>query len=188
MSLYDSIVQSFFNSTTPRSSGFVSVNPANFLNVTLVIVLFLMWIGGASQSTAGGVKVNTFALILLNLKSILLGKDHVTVYDRTIAVGSIRRANAVVAISIVSYTIYSVILLLLEPQLPAKSVLFETSSALFTVGSSLGITSELGMSSKIVLCTAMFLGRVGIISLLIGVTGNRHDYPVKYPTENIIIN
>lgn len=188
MSLYDSIVQSFFNSTTPRSSGFVSVNPANFLNVTLVIVLFLMWIGGASQSTAGGVKVNTFALILLNLKSIILGKDHVTVYDRTIAVGSIRRANAVVAISIVSYTIYSVILLLLEPQLPAKSVLFETSSALFTVGSSLGITSELGMSSKIVLCTAMFLGRVGIISLLIGVTGNRHDYPVKYPTENIIIN
>ena len=116
-------------------------------------------------------------MILLNLKSIILGKDHVTVYDRTIAVGSIRRANAVVAISIVSYTIYSVILLLLEPQLPAKSVLFETSSALFTVGSSLGITSELGMSSKIVLCTAMFLGRVGIISLLIGVTGNRHDYP-----------
>lgn len=166
----------------------MSVNPANFLNVTLVFVLFLMWIGGASQSTAGGIKVNTFAAILINLKAIVLGHKKVTAFNRTIATASIRRANAVVTLSILSYTLLSLIILLLEPHLPARSLLFETSSALFTVGSSLGVTPMLSTASKAVLISAMFLGRVGIISLLIGVTGNRHDYPVQYPTDNIIIN
>lgn len=188
LSTYDKIAQSIFNSTTPRSSGFVSVNPANFLNVTLIFVLFLMWVGGASQSTAGGIKVNTLAAILINLKAIVLGRDRVTAFNRTISIGSIRRANAVVTISIVSFLAFAMILMLLEPKLPAKGVLFETMSALFTVGSSLGITPLLTPMSKILLTLAMFLGRVGIISLLIGVTGNKNGSPVKYPTDNLIIN
>lgn len=187
-SLYDQIAQSIFNSTTPRSSGFVSVNPANFLNVTLVFVLFLMWVGGASQSTAGGIKVNTFAAILINLKAIILGHKRVTAFNRTIATTSIRRANAVVTLSILSYSLFSMAIMLLEPEMTAKSLLFEVSSAIFTVGSSLGITPMLSTASKALLICAMFLGRVGIISLLIGVTGNRQDRPVQYPTDNIIIN
>lgn len=187
-SLYDQIVQSIFNSTTPRSSGFVSVNPAGFLNVTLVFVLLLMWIGGASQSTAGGIKVNTLAAILINLRAIVLGHNKVTAFNRTIATASIRRANAVVTLSILSYFLFSMVIMLLEPQMSAKSLLFEVSSALFTVGSSLGVTPMLSATSKGVLICAMFLGRVGIISLLIGVTGNKHDHPVQYPTDNIIIN
>ncbi len=187
-SLYDQIAQSIFNSTTPRSSGFTSVNPAGFLNVTLVFVLFLMWIGGASQSTAGGIKVNTFAAILINLRAIVLGRTKVTAFNRTIATASIRRANAVVTLSIISYTLFAITLMLLEPGLPARSLLFEVSSAIFTVGSSLGVTPMLSEASKALLIGAMFLGRVGIISLLIGVTGNRRNYPVQYPTDNLIIN
>lgn len=187
-SIYDKIAQSIFNSTTPRSSGFTSVNPAGFLNVTLVFVMFLMWIGGASQSTAGGIKVNTFAAILINLRAIVLGRHKVVAFHRTIATASIRRANAVVTLSIISYTAYSIILMLLEPELPTRSLLFEASSAIFTVGSSLGVTPLLSDASKAVLISAMFLGRVGIISLLIGVTGNRHDNPVDFPTDNLIIN
>lgn len=188
LSMYDKIAQSIFNSTTPRSSGFISVNPAGFLNVTLLFVMFLMWIGGASQSTAGGIKVNTFAAVLINLRAIVLGRERVTAFHRTIAIGSIRRANAVVTLSIVSFLLFAITLMFLEPQLPAKSLLFETLSALFTVGSSLGITPLLSSSSKILLAIAMFLGRVGIISLLIGVTGNKNGSPVKYPTDNLIIN
>lgn len=188
LNLYDKIAQSIFNSTTPRSSGFVSVNPAGFLNVTLIFVMFLMWVGGASQSTGGGIKVNTFAAILINLKAIVLGRDRVTAFERTIAVGSIRRANAVVTLSIISYLLFSMALMMLEPDMPARSLLFESLSALFTVGSSLGITPLLSTSSKILLAVAMFLGRVGIISLLIGITGNQNGSPVKYPTDNLIIN
>ena len=188
MSAWVQWVQAVFNSTTPRSSGFTSVNPAMFLDVTLVVVVFQMWIGGAAQSTAGGVKVNTLAAILLNLKTIVLGRTRVNAFYRQIATASIRRANAVVTISIISLFMIVVIMLILEPGLPARAVIFECVSGLFTVGSSLGITGELHTPSKILLCMAMFLGRVGIISLLVGITGDRRDRPVEYPEENLIIN
>lgn len=188
MSLYDKIVQSVFNSWVPRSSGFSSVSPAGFLNITVIMMIVLMWIGGASQSTAGGVKVNTLAVIWLELRSVVTGKDRVTVYNRTMARDSVRRAAAVVTLSIASYVVYSMILVALEPGLPVKSLLFESASALFTVGSSLGVTPELGDLSKILLSTAMFVGRVGLISLLIGFAGRRGDTPVGYPVDSVIIN
>ncbi len=188
MSLYDKIVQSVFNSFVPRSSGFSSVNPAGFLNITIIMMAVLMWIGGGSQSTAGGIKVNTLAVILLELKSAITGKQRVVVYNRTIAYDSVRRACAVVTLSILAYVFYSMVLVALEPSLPVKALLYEAASALFTVGSSLGVTEQLGDPSKILLCTAMFLGRVGIISMLIGFAGQRNDAPVKYPVDNVIIN
>lgn len=182
--------QSVFNSVTPRSAGFSSVNPGGFLNVTLLLIMVLMWIGGASQSTAGGIKVNTFAAICLNIKAIVCGQQSVNVFRRNIGVWSLRRANAVVAISILSYIVFSMLALSLEPDLSPRAVLFETLSALFTVGSSLGITGQLSVATKILLCTAMFLGRVGMLSLLTGLVGtHRHRAAaISYPTDNLIIN
>lgn len=188
MSLYDKIVQSIFNAWVPRSSGFSSVNPAGFMNITLLMFVILMWIGGSSQSTAGGIKVNTFAIMILNLKAVILGRDSVTAFRRTISVPSLRRAHAVIAISIVSYALYSMGLIWLEPELSAKALLYEAASALFTVGTSLGITPMLETSSKILLCTAMFLGRVGIVSLLAGIAGVHNDSPARFPADNVIIN
>lgn len=188
MTLWQKISQSVFNSTAPRSSGFVSVNPASFMNVTLVMVMFLMWIGGAAQSTAGGIKVNTLAAVALNLRAIIAGRTDVTAFKRTIARSSLARANAVVVISIFALLVYIITMLLLEPHLPARDVVFETVSALFTVGSSLGITAELGIAGKAVLCTAMFLGRVGIISLLTGMARRTDHGVARFPTGDIIIN
>lgn len=188
MSLSDKIVQSVFNSFIPRSAGFTSVSPAGFLNITIILMVVLMWIGGGSQSTAGGIKVNTFAVILLELKAAITGKRNVVVYNRTIAHDSIRRACAVVALSIFAFIVYSMLLVALEPTMSVKALLFETASALFTVGSSLGITDELSDASKILLCTAMFLGRVGLISMLIGFAGQRKDTPARHPVDNVIIN
>lgn len=188
MSLSDKLIQSFFNSTVPRSSGFSSVNPAGFMNITIIMFMILMWVGGASQSTAGGIKVNTVATMMLNLKAIILGRDRVTAYRRTIATHSIRRAHAVIALSIISLSVYCLIIAGLEPHLPLKAVIYETVSALFTVGTSLGITPLLSLPSKILLCTAMFLGRVGMISLLVGVVGVHTDPPYRFPSDNIIIN
>lgn len=186
--LHDQIFQSIFYSTTPRSSGFASVNPASYLNVTLVFTMFLMWVGGSSQSTAGGIKVNTLCAALINLRSIIFGQERAVAFNRTISPGSIRRAGAVIILSIIAYIFYSMVLLALEPELPARSLLFESCSALFTVGSSLGITPDLSTGSKLLLSSAMFLGRVGMISLLVGIIGEHSDKPVEYPTDNIIIN
>ena len=111
-----------------------------------------------------------------------------TAYRRTIATGSIRRANAVVFLSIVSYLLFSVTLIGLEPYLPVKELLFEALSALLTVGSSLGVTAELSDASKVLLSTAMFLGRVGLISLLTGLVRHSRNHGVTFPSDNIIIN
>ncbi|MDE6276675.1 MAG: potassium transporter [Muribaculaceae bacterium] len=188
MTLWEKIVQSVFNSLTPRSAGFASVNPGRFLNATLVVVMLLMWIGGASQSLAGGIKVNTLAAVLLNLRGIVTGRRGIPAFGRNLAVASVRRANAVVILSILSLGAYVVTIFILEPTLPARAVVFECVSALFTVGTSLGITPELSVASKGVLCTAMFLGRVGIISLLCGFMGARRDSSGCFPTDSIIIN
>lgn len=188
MSLYDKIVQSVFNSFVPRSSGFSSVNPAGMMNTTLIMFTFLMWVGGGSQSTAGGIKVNTFATMLLNLKATVLGRSHVTAFNRTIDAGSLRTAHAVIGLSVLAYLLVASLLVFLDPELSVKALLYEAASGLFTVGTSLGITPDLSIGSKIVLCLAMFLGRVGLLSVLAGIVGTRSEPPVKYPSDNIIIN
>lgn len=188
MSLYEKIVQSVFNSFVPRSSGFASVPPTHFLNITLIMMVVLMWIGGASQSTAGGVKINTVAAVYFNLKSIITGRKEVTAFNRRISIYSIRRANAVIILSIATFVLYAMLLVGFEPQLPVKDLLYETASAIFTVGSSLGVTDKLSDISKIVLCTAMFIGRVGLLSLLMGISYNARTVQPKYPSGDIIIN
>lgn len=188
MSPYQKIVQSIFNSTTPRSSGFASVNPANFAAPTLIVVMLMMWIGGGSQSTAGGIKVNTFAAAWLHLKAVIIGRRTVRAFNRRISADSLSRAQAIIVLSIDSYFTLSVIMLVLEPDLPPKAVLYESLSALMTVGSSLGITDQLSTGGKSVLCAAMFIGRVGLLSLLIGYAENRHLPNIELPEENLIIN
>ena len=188
MPLTDQIVQSVFNAFSPRSSGFISVSPAGFMPVTIIMLMVMMWIGGASQSTAGGIKVNTFAVIMLELKAVLTGNRRVVVYNRTLSHDSIRRAFAVVTISIISYIIVASLLVAFQPGMSVKALLFEAASALFTVGSSFGITDQLGFNSKILLSVAMFIGRVGLLSLLTGIVKQSNGAPVRCPEESIIIN
>lgn len=188
MTLWQKAVQSVFNSLVPRSAGFASVSPADFLPLTMLLVVVQMWIGGGSQSLAGGIKVNTVAAVFLNVRSILKGAARPWASDRAISVGTVRRANAVVALAIVSWCVVSALLLLLEPQLAPKALLFEATSALFTVGSSLGVTPDLGVGAKTVVCMAMFVGRVGLISLLTGLVRQGRDVSRHLPEENLIIN
>ncbi len=186
--LTDKVIQSVFNSLAPRSAGFSSVNPANFMNVTLLLVMVQMIIGGSSQSMAGGIKVNTLGTVLLNLRSVVRGHSGTSAFGRTIETTSIRRANAVIVLAPIGLLAYIVVLLLLEPAIPVRSIVFEAISALFTVGASLGITAGLGVASKVVLCTAMFIGRVGIISILCGFIGSKPDVSSMLPQDSIIIN
>ena len=188
MSTYEKIVQAVFNSLITRSAGYASINPNSFLDVTILLILLQMVIGGSSQSMAGGIKVNTLGAILLNLRSVLFGHEGTSAFNRTINHASVRRANAIMTVAAIGLTAYCIVLLVLEPHLPTKSVIFEVVSALFTVGSSLGITPMLSDASKAVLCSAMFLGRVGILSLLCGLMTSKRDLSPHLPTDNIIIN
>lgn len=188
MPLGKKIVQSFFNSATPRTAGFSSLSLSSLSHTMFLIMMFLMWVGCSSQSMGGGIKVNTMMAVIFNLRSIVLGYKGVPAMRRNIALPSVRRANAVVALSIVAVLLYSAIIMTLQPELSFSGVLFECFSAITTVGLSLGTTAELNSVSKMVLATAMFLGRVGIISVLCGFTGSHRDPSDHLPTDDIIIN
>ncbi len=188
MTLWQKMSQSVFNSLIPRSAGFASVNPADFLPLTLLLVIVQMWIGGASQSLAGGIKVNTVATVLLNVRSVLSGGTRPWAFGRRLSVNSVRRANSVIVLAIVSFIVILAILMYFEPHMSIKAMVFEVSSALFTVGSSLGVTAALSAPSKIALCVAMFIGRVGIVSILSGFFPHRRDIASHLPEDNRIIN
>lgn len=188
MPVYEQMVQSLFNAVMPRSGGFSTISPGAFLNVTLLLVVIQMWIGGASQSMAGGVKVNTLGVIFLNLRAIVTQTKGISAFERRIAVPSVRRANAVIILSLTLTALFSMALMLIDPQLPMRWTLFEVVSSTFNVGSSMGATPYLSDASKGVLCVSMFLGRVGIISLLSGMLTVKRDASLSFPSENVIIN
>lgn len=182
------VIQSLFNAILPRTTGFASVNPAEFAVPTVLMVCLLMWVGGSSQSMAGGVKVNTLAVILLSLKATITGHKEPSAFNRTISASAVNRAYSVAVISTLLVFFFTFVLLFLEPQMSFKDIIFEVMSALFTVGSSMGITAELSSASKYTLCMAMFLGRVGLLSILMGFLGAQKEIDSTYPTENVIIN
>ena len=182
------VIQSLFNAILPRTTGFASVNPAEFAVPTVLMVCLLMWVGGSSQSMAGGVKVNTLAVILLSLKATITGHKEPSAFNRTISASAVNRAYSVAVISTLLVFFFTFVLLFLEPQMSFKDIIFEVMSALFTVGSSMGITAELSSASKYTLCMAMFLGRVGLLSILMGFLGAQKEIDSTYPTENVIIS
>ena len=155
---------------------------------TLLVYLFLMWVGGGSQSTAGGVKVNAFAVVVLNLVAVLRGSERVEVFGRELSHDSIRRSNATVVMSLGVLFLFIFILSILEPKASLLALTFECVSALSTVGSSLNLTPQLCDASKLLVSLLMFIGRVGLITLMLGIVKQKKNTKYRYPSDNIIIN
>ena len=188
MSFTDKLVQSFFNATTPRTGGFSSINLCNFSLLTLIIYIILMWIGGASQSTAGGIKVNTMGVAVASFISVVRGESAVKMFNREISDSSVRRAYATIFGSVMMIIICFVMLMILEPQLEPFDIFFETISALSTVGASLGITPELSMASRVFVSIMMFVGRVGLITVATSLFSRKEQPHYRLPEESVIIN
>ena len=188
MSVADKWTQAFFNASCPRTAGFSSVDLAGLSVQTLLIYLILMWIGGGSQSTAGGIKVNAFAVVVLNLVAVLRGTERVEVFGRELSYNSIRRSNATVVMSFGVLFVFIFIISILEPKLSLLTVTFECVSAISTVGSSLNATPLLGNDSKLLVALLMFVGRVGLITLMLGIIKQKKNTKYQYPSGQIIIN
>ena len=188
MPVADKWTQAFFNASCPRTAGFSSVDLAGLSVQTLLIYLILMWIGGGSQSTAGGIKVNAFAVVVLNLVAVLRGTERVEVFGRELSYDSIRRSNATVVMSFGVLFVFIFIISILEPKLSLLTVTFECVSAISTVGSSLNATPLLGSDSKLLVALLMFVGRVGLITLMLGIIKQKKNTKYQYPSGQIIIN
>ncbi len=188
MPLPDKFVQSFFNAVVPRTAGFNSVDLTTFSLLTILFYMLLMWVGGASQSAAGGIKVNTLAVAFANLISVVKGRNSVILFNREISEASVRRAYAMVFGSIITIVLFFMLLVMMEPLLPPRALLFETVSAYCTVGSSLNITSLLGNDSKLLVTILMFVGRVSLITIMMGFVQQDTVSKFRYPKDNVIIN
>ncbi len=171
------IMSSLFESVTTRTAGFATIPQELFRDTTYMIILFFMLVGGSPMGTAGGFKTTTLALIFFSVKSTVKGKKDTEVFGRKIESENIKTALAV--LSIISAIVFAAVLLLvaIEP-FSLKDIVFETISAMGTVGLTRGITPMLSTAGKIIICFVMFAGRIGPISLVMA-------FSIRKKKENI---
>ncbi len=188
MDTADKLVHAFFNSVCPRTAGFASVGLTTLSTQTLLLMIILMMIGGGTQSTAGGVKINVFAVILINLFAVLRGVERTYILHREISYDSVKRSNAALILYLLIVFVSIFIMTVVEPQASVMALVFECVSALSTVGSSLDLTPSLGNAGKMIIIVLMFVGRVGAFTLVSGLIRQEKKKNYKYPSDNIIIN
>ena len=187
--IFGKITAASFNSVTPRTAGFNAVDFAKMNVPSLLFIIFLMWIGGSPASTAGGIKTSTFALATLNIFAVASGKSRIQVFGRRISSESTSRAFAILCISLITIGISIVAILIFEPKgTPLLTVAFECFSAYSTVGLTLNFTPTLTEPSKYVLIGCMFIGRIGMLNLMVGLLRRMNHQFYEYPKENILIN
>ncbi len=182
------VVVAFFGSVTPRTAGFNSVDMTMLNFSTIMIIVFLMWVGGSPASTAGGIKTSTLAIATLNFFSLARNKDRVELYQREITYSSIRRASAIICLSLIVIGVSVFSVTFFDQDLAVVDVVFECFSAYGTVGLSLGITAALSSASKVIIIITMFIGRVGMLTLMIAALRKIGQVKYRYPSEEILIN
>jgi Trk-type K+ transport system membrane component len=180
------IMTCFFGSVTPRTAGYNTVDLTALTLPTMMVYLLLMWIGASPGSTGGGIRTTTIGVAVLNMVSILRGKDRSEFYRYEISHQSVRRAFALILLSFLFIGMSIFLISVNDSDKGLIKIAFEVFSAYSTVGLSLGITPVLSPSSKIVLIISMFIGRVGLITLLaVFIRQSKHLY-YRYPKEEVI--
>lgn len=185
---WDKWVHAFFNAVCPRTAGFCSVSLPSFSVQSLLLMILLMVIGGGTQSTAGGVKVNVFTVVLVNLWSVIRDSNHPVIMKRELSLESVRRSNAALLLYLIFLFTGVFLLSMLEPQASLLQITFECVSALSTVGSSLDFTPTMSWAGKLLVVLLMFIGRVGALTFVNGVISHEKKKKYRYPSDNIIIN
>lgn len=183
------IIVSMFESTTLRTAGFASVDYASLSMATKFFMILVMFIGGSPGGTAGGIKTTTVAVLFLFILSNLKGKNHTTVFNRTISKDIIVRAMGIFFVNLITLFL-GVFILCMSEDASFLDILFESTSALATVGLTLGITSTLTFTGKIVIILLMFIGRIGITTFVLSLltsAKNKKDQELTYPNGNVII-
>jgi trk system potassium uptake protein TrkH len=186
------LMSATFQSAAARTAGFSTVPWDQAHSVTEFIWLVLMMIGGASGSTAGGVKIATVAVILIAVMSTFRGETEADVFHRRIPAPEIMRAMAVITFFLALHFSGTLLLASSEVFLAGADqnfikLLFETMSALATVGLSTGITPDLTDSGKLVLCVLMFVGRLGPLTLAYALQMRSHQHRYRYPSGYVRI-
>lgn len=188
MAWHEKLFYALFNSVAARSSGYVTMDMSLFSPYTLLLISTLMFIGASPSSAGGGVRTTTFAVVVLSIKNFIQGKRDVTIFKRRIEQEDVLKSFVVFATAIMLLGTSIILLQLFESEsFTLLQIVYEVSSALGTTGSSMGITGELSTGGKLVISLLMFIGRIGILSLLFLFREKKSTPKVNYPSEKIII-
>lgn len=186
MSFPQKVMNAFFQSVTARTAGFNVVSVPMMTAYSLFFTIMLMFIGGASGSTAGGIKVSTFGVLIATVWTSLRGREHAEAFGRELRPQQIHRALAVAMLALGLVGIVTLILTITENQ-DFIRILFETVSAFGTVGLSTGITAELTMAGKFIIIVTMFVGRLGPLTLALSLVQGQRVTEYRYPQDQVRI-
>jgi trk system potassium uptake protein TrkH len=173
--------------TVNRTAGFSTLDYGQLRSADLAVTEGLMFVGGTSASTAGGIKVSTLMVVVIASISIFSGRDRTTVFGREIPRVNVQRAFAVGATAALAVLVLVVALFVVQPELDFRTGVFEIFSAFGTVGWSAGATSHLNQAAQVVLSIAMFTGRFGPLTIALFMAGRERQDPIRYAAERIRI-
>lgn len=183
LSLSEKIWASYFQGLSPRTAGFNTIDIGSFDESTITFMILLMFIGGGSTSTAGGIKLTTFIIMILSIVTFLQGKSEMVIFRRTISQKTIIRS---LSVAMIGFTIVFIgaFLLHITENVPFLSVLFETVSAFGTVGLSMGLTPGLSTLGKLICVCLMLIGKIGPLTLVFSFASPKEQL-IHYPEEEV---
>ncbi|MEH2080632.1 MAG: TrkH family potassium uptake protein [Nostoc sp.] len=187
LNLRDQILVAWFQSVTPRTAGFNTIDISKMTTAGLFITIALMFIGASPGGTGGGMKTTTLRVLTSCTQAILQGKEEVLLYDRKIAITLILKAIGVLVGSVGTVILATILISLTDPTLDFIQILFEVVSAFATVGLSTGITGTISTTAKLILIVTMYVGRVGVLLLMSAVLGDPRPTRIRYPEENLLV-
>lgn len=179
----------YFQGVSPRSAGFNTVEIGKMLAASQFFVIFLMFVGGASGSTGGGIKINTFTVLLLAVFSQIRGRSEIHIFNRRIASETVLRALSVIIISLGTVLLVAFLLTITENKAKFDfiAILYEATSAFSTTGLTMGITADLTSVGKSIILITMFIGRLGPLTLVYALSKNRKTTKIGYAEERVLI-
>jgi len=187
MTFRDKVLNAFFASVTPRTAGFNSISTDGMTMAGKLMTIILMFIGGASGSTAGGLKVTTFGVLAFTLISALKGREDTEAFGRRFSKETVYKAFTLLCISMLLVITVTTILTITEPDKLFIDLLYEATSAFATVGLTAGVTQSIGSISKVVLIITMYLGRVGALTVILAIINKKKKNGIRYPEAKILI-
>lgn len=180
------VLVSLFQAVTPRTAGFNTVDASQLSETGNTVVTVLMLIGGAPGSTAGGMKITTIAVLIAATVSVFRKRDSAHILHRRVSDETVKIAATVLVMYIVLFVLGAMVLSSVE-NLPLTDCLYETASAIGTVGLTTGITPSLSAVSRIILIFLMYMGRVGGLTIVFATFGGTQKNLVKYPQATITV-
>ncbi|EMF0183470.1 TrkH family potassium uptake protein [Enterococcus hirae] len=186
------LANTFFMSVTPRTAGYYSIDYLQMSHAGLILTMFLMYIGGTSGSTAGGLKTTILGILLIQMHAMFKGKTRAEAFGRTIRQAAVLRALTLFFVTL-SLCVVAIMVLSVTETIPKTSgieyIAFEVFSAFGTVGLTMGLTPDLTLIGKLVIISLMYIGRVGIMTVVFSllVKANRAEANYKYPEESIML-